>query len=204
MVDIDAEMLRAAESRVPQAAGVLASVTALPFPQASFDQVVANFVINHVSDPRLAMAELTRVLRPGGWLAATIWASGPSVMGQLWSEVVEGGGAEPLPAERLPKDKEFPRSQQGLQDLFRQAGLVAVGVRPVEWTLRMDPDDFWLGPATGIAGIGKVYAAQTPTVREAMKEHYDIAVRELTVNGQFELPSMALLGYGHKPQAIDH
>ncbi len=44
----------------------------LPFPEASFDQVIAAEVLEHVLDDRGAVAELVRVLRPGGRLAVTV------------------------------------------------------------------------------------------------------------------------------------
>lgn len=40
----------------------------LPFPDASFDTVVCIRVIHHFEDPRPAIAEMARVLRPGGTL----------------------------------------------------------------------------------------------------------------------------------------
>jgi SAM-dependent methyltransferase len=42
----------------------------LPFDDASFDVVVANHMLYHVPEPRLAAAEFARVLRPGGVLLA--------------------------------------------------------------------------------------------------------------------------------------
>lgn len=44
---------------------VHASVTALPFPDASFDLVCAMDIVEHVEDDRSAFAELARVTRPG-------------------------------------------------------------------------------------------------------------------------------------------
>lgn len=46
----------------------VASVCALPFPEATFDAVFYYHVIEHVARPAASLAELARVLRPGGWL----------------------------------------------------------------------------------------------------------------------------------------
>ncbi len=42
-------------------------ITAILYPDASFDVVICNHVLEHVSDDRRAMREILRVLRPGGW-----------------------------------------------------------------------------------------------------------------------------------------
>jgi SAM-dependent methyltransferase len=44
----------------------------LPFADATFDRVIAAEVLEHIADDRGAMAELVRVLRPGGTLAVTV------------------------------------------------------------------------------------------------------------------------------------
>lgn len=47
-----------------------ANATALPFPDRSFDRVVANHMLYHVPDRPAAFREIARVLRPGGKLYA--------------------------------------------------------------------------------------------------------------------------------------
>jgi SAM-dependent methyltransferase len=45
---------------------------ALPFADAAFDRVIAAEVLEHIPDDAAALAELARVLRPGGTLAVTV------------------------------------------------------------------------------------------------------------------------------------
>ena len=50
-------------------------VTALPFESASFDAVTSRFCLMFLPEIQKAAAEITRVLRPGGWVAAAVWSS---------------------------------------------------------------------------------------------------------------------------------
>jgi SAM-dependent methyltransferase len=47
-------------------------ICSMPFPDASFDLVLATDVIEHVDDDKRAVAEITRVLRPGGRALITV------------------------------------------------------------------------------------------------------------------------------------
>lgn len=67
-LDLAPEGLRFVRDRRPELNPVRGSVTALPFPDRGFDVVVAVTVVYSVPDDNLAVAELARVLRPGGAL----------------------------------------------------------------------------------------------------------------------------------------
>jgi SAM-dependent methyltransferase len=64
-----------AENQVPDGAdavAVSADTTNLPFPDGSFDKVIASEILEHVPNDRQAMAEIARILRPGGTAAVTV------------------------------------------------------------------------------------------------------------------------------------
>lgn len=65
-VDLSARMLEQAARR--GLAVVQGSVTALPFPDGAFDAVCSFKVLAHVAEIERALAELSRVTRPGGHL----------------------------------------------------------------------------------------------------------------------------------------
>ena len=65
-IDIEAEHLEIAARTVPDATLALAAAEALPYADGRFDLVLSHEVLEHVSDDRLAAAEIARVLKPGG------------------------------------------------------------------------------------------------------------------------------------------
>ncbi len=75
-VDVSNEMLRQAERHLLDrnlAAHLLqGDVNSLPFPDDSFDVILVAHVIEHMPEPERALAELYRVLKPGGIVIACI------------------------------------------------------------------------------------------------------------------------------------
>jgi SAM-dependent methyltransferase len=72
-VDIEPETVERARTLTAAAGSPaqfeVARAESLPFPDAAFDGVYLNEVLEHVLDERGALAEINRVLRPGGHLA---------------------------------------------------------------------------------------------------------------------------------------
>ncbi|MDX6511346.1 MAG: hypothetical protein QOE36_850 [Gaiellaceae bacterium] len=90
----------------------LGDAAALPFPDGSFDCVVAAWMLYHVTDLDHGVAELARVLRAGGRLVAV--TNGPNHLAELWALV----GVEP--ADRLHSF----RCDTGEEVLGRSFGVV--------------------------------------------------------------------------------
>ena len=66
--DLSAEMLRRARTRLKSTSPsfVTADIVRLPFADASFDCVTCGYVLEHLPDARTGLAELARVMAPGG------------------------------------------------------------------------------------------------------------------------------------------
>ncbi len=73
-LDFSPAMLAVAKAREPEATFDTGDAESLPYADAIFDAVVANFGVHHVPRPHLALREAHRVLRPGGRVAFSFWA----------------------------------------------------------------------------------------------------------------------------------
>jgi SAM-dependent methyltransferase len=71
--DTLAAMVEAGEITADKLIGVLrGDACSLPFPDATFDVVITSEVLEHIQDDVAAIAEMVRVLKPGGRFAATV------------------------------------------------------------------------------------------------------------------------------------
>ncbi len=198
-VDPDEEMAAATGRLLGRDAVQVAGLPALPFEDGAFDAVLANFVVNHVPDPRAAARELARVTAPGGRVVVTIWPSGADARSRLWDDVLAAAGAVPVPGVGLAPDLDFPRTCAGLGDLLAGAGLVDVRSEHLAWVHRTYPDALWEGAAAGIGGIGRTVRVQSDEVWVRLREEYERAVSPLVQAGELVLPAEAVLAVGSVP-----
>jgi SAM-dependent methyltransferase len=89
-IDLDPAMIKRAQTNASRAVDLAvrrptflaADVASLPFADASFDRIVSTFSMHHWEDPTAGLAELGRVLRPGG--RALIWDLRPGSRPRLF------------------------------------------------------------------------------------------------------------------------
>jgi SAM-dependent methyltransferase len=114
-----------------------ADVYELPFPDDSFDVVFAHQLLQHLTQPRVALAEMARVARPGGIVAARESDFGTMVHAphvplldrwlELYHQVARSNGAE-------------PDAGRHLRGWALDAGLVEVEATASAWHYASDDD----------------------------------------------------------------
>jgi SAM-dependent methyltransferase len=134
-----------------------ADARTLAEPNGAYDAVVSGLVLNFIPEPARAVAEMGRVTRPGGIVAAYVWdyAGQMQLMRHFWDAAV---ALDPA-AQPLDEGDRFPLCQpDALAALVRDTGLGEVEVRPIDVpTVFRDFTDYWSpflggqGPAPGYA-----------------------------------------------------
>ena len=136
-----------------------ADACALPFADGAFDRALSLLVLHFVPRPELAVAEMRRVVRRGGTVAAAVWDTyGGFVMQRMFWDTAAllDPAAEAGRAENYMRTASRPGA---LRDMWTRAGLT--DVRDAMLTIRMDYsafDDFWAPLAAGEGSMGKYVA----------------------------------------------
>jgi demethylmenaquinone methyltransferase/2-methoxy-6-polyprenyl-1,4-benzoquinol methylase len=91
-LDQSADMLAVARSRFGGRVELVeASATAIPFADASFDHLTFTYLLRYVDDPATTLAELARVVRPGGTIANLEFCLPRGIWRPLWDLYVGVG-----------------------------------------------------------------------------------------------------------------
>jgi SAM-dependent methyltransferase len=130
-LDLDRNYLSLARRQAPSAWLVQADAHFMPYAEASFDLLYCHFLLLWVREPRQVLAEMARLLRPGGSLLAL---AEPDYGGRIDypPELIELGRQQ---EEALRRQGAETRLGRRLVSLFHQAGLqdVEIGVLGGQW-----------------------------------------------------------------------
>lgn len=155
----------------------------LPFPDDEFDVVLAQLVIHFLKDPVAGVAEMRRVTRPGGTVAACVWDHGghEGPLRKFWQAARE---IDP----NVDDESRLPGVRQGqLGDYFRQAGLDEVSETSLTLAVEHTSFEEWWEPFTlGVGPAGTFVASLEPTYRARLREQCRKTVSEFpfTVRGK--------------------
>jgi SAM-dependent methyltransferase len=158
---------------------------ALDLPDDAFAASLATIVLNFVADPTAAVAEMRRVTRPGGVVAAAGWDFRGGLVYQrlLWDTAAV---IDPGAFERRAKLFSAPLAKpDGMPELWRTAGLADVARTSV--TIRMefaDFADYWEPLLGGQGPVGGYVAALPPETAERVRA----AVRDAYLAGDEDGP----------------
>lgn len=146
---------------------------AQPFPDDTFDAAVMPLVIFFVPDPARGVAEMARVVCPGGTIAAYAWDmyGGGFPYESLRAELRALGVAVPIPPS--PEASRI----DAMRDLWTGAGLEAVETREITVQRTFaDFDDYWT-TILGGPSVGPTIAAMAPEDRAILKARMRTCLR---------------------------
>jgi SAM-dependent methyltransferase len=185
-------LLEACAERVPGAELKRAAAEALPWADDSFDAALAQLVVHFMSDPDAGAAEMTRVTRAGGVVAACTWdfSGGMKLLGTYWES------AKALDPGAESESSAFDDGR--LDALWRQAGLGNVEVDALAVSSRYeDFDELWDTFLLGVGPAGQHLVSQPPERQSAIRAEYFSRLSEPA--GPFELDARAWAVRGNVP-----
>jgi len=159
----------------------------LSFGDRTFDVAIMALVLAFLPDPAKAVAEMGRVVRPGGWVATYMWdiLNGGSPTTPIYTAIESLGSA--LPVRPNPAASRL----EAMHGFWEMAGLEAIETCVIRIPVKYaDFDDFWDSNTVPVGPQGKVIAGMSPDVREQLR----VRLREqlpATSNGQILYESFA-------------
>jgi SAM-dependent methyltransferase len=188
-VDPSTPFVEAVRARHPGVDVRQAPAEVLPLADASFDVALAQLVVHFMTDPVAGLAEMARVTRQDGVVAACVWdhEGGLGPLGLFW-EV-----ARTLDPGVTDESKLAGARQGHLTELFGAAGLGDI----TETTLTADLEhpsfeDWWAPFTQGVGPAGAYVTSLDPARRTELRE----LCRERLPSGSFVIPARAWAARG--------
>lgn len=192
-VDVSPEFLAAARRRLDPTLPLRfqeGDLTALPFTDGEFDVVRVERVLQHLDDPAAAVAEMTRVLVPGGRLCVldSEWASLAVDVGEEHVDLVDRVIGNFL------GESSQARIGRALRRTLRRGGLADVEVQVVPFTFTSLAD---------VAGIfpqfDETIPAEARLILPADRDAWFAALRAADAAGELWVCALSYVACGTKP-----
>lgn len=183
-VDPSESFVAAARARYPNVNILQSSAEQLPFPNRTFDAALAQLVVHFMSDPVAGLAEMARVTRQGGVVAACVWdyGGGQSPLGPFWH------AARDLDPNVKDESRLAGARKGHLAELFEAAALNAIEETALSVSLEHPSFEEWWEPFTGGVGRAGSHLAGLDAKRQAELRE---ACRRLLPDAPFVLTARA-------------
>ena len=166
-VDPSEPFVAAVRTRYPGVDVRQAPAEQLPFPSGVFDAALAQLVVHFMTDPVAGLAEMGRVTRRAGVIAACVWdhAGNQGPLRLFWESARE---RDP----DLDDESHLPGTREGhLAELFDAAGLRTIETTALSVGLEHPTFDSWWEPFTrGVGPAGAYLASLDPDGRADLRE----------------------------------
>jgi SAM-dependent methyltransferase len=172
---VAAATARAEASGATNVRTAVLDLEAIAEPDRTYDAVLCREGLMFAVEPATAVAEIHRVLRPGGRVAASVWGARER---NPWLGLVLDAVRSELGVELPPPGMPGPFAlgdPRGLAQLFERGGLVGVEVEEVAVPFRTPSLDAWWEHTTTLAGplatvLSSLPAEQSDAIRKRLRD----------------------------------
>jgi SAM-dependent methyltransferase len=195
-VDFSEEMIAIAKKMFPKLEFRHGDAQNLPFADASFDCVVANFALLHLAEPQRAMAEAARVLKAGGRLGFTTWAKvseNPFV--KIVDDAIQAHANLDVDLPSGPPHYLF-EAEEDFRNALERAGFNGASMffklHTIEWTVPSPRFVFDAELNAGVRTAG-LLARQSPEVLHKIQSSIEKSVEQYRKGDRFAVPKAAYI-----------
>jgi ubiquinone/menaquinone biosynthesis C-methylase UbiE len=182
----------ALRQRLPEVEVQEAPAEELPWPDETFDAALAQLVIAFMADARAGVAEMRRVVRPGGTVAVCMWdRDGMEMLAAIHraQRALASGGP-------MPEGRTMYRTPQEIEPLFAE-GFAEVTTEPLEVEASYTGfDEFWEALLGGAGPAGAWATSLEGEQREAARAELHRQLGE--PDGEFRLAARAWATRGRR------
>ena len=199
-VDFSEVQVAMAREQYPKIAFREGDAEALPFDDESFDVVTINFGMLHFPQPERAVAEANRVLRAGGRIGFTVWATPAHAKGfAIVLRAIEEHGDSNVPLPPGPPFFRFSDSDE-CRRVLTEGGFEQLEFTQVAQIWRFpSPHGFFKAFHEGTPRTGALLRAQHAEVLETIRMAIVEAASAYETKGIIEIPMPAVLASAIKP-----
>lgn len=201
-IDLSEKMIAKARSRIENrglknVAFHHMDAEALDLPDNSFDTVICSLGLMYFPDPAMAIAEMYRVLKPGGQLAALVWGERKKCG---WAEVF------PIVDQRVKSDVCPLFFQLGtasnLQNEFAKTGLEKCESHRFMLPLLFSDDEEACTAAFWGGAVALAYQKFDEQTRNEINQEYMASIQSFKNGQSYSVPGEFVITTGRKPQEI--